>query len=82
MDNKTLFDLFPGNPSKQAQGRRAETNAGADPGAAILRLPVTLVCSKLFADTVQQNPTLVDAVYDFGSFMQVSCLSGGIQARP
>jgi hypothetical protein len=33
------------------------------------KLPVTLVYSKLFADIVQQNPGMVDAVYDFRSFM-------------
>ena len=33
------------------------------------KLPVTLVYSKLFADIVQQNPDMVDAVYDFRSFM-------------
>lgn len=33
------------------------------------KLPVTLVYSKLFADIVQQNPSMVDAVYDFRSFM-------------
>ena len=33
------------------------------------KLPVTLVYSKLFADIVQQNPNMVDAVYDFRSFM-------------
>ncbi len=33
------------------------------------KLPVTLVYSKLFADIIQQNPSLVDAVYDFRSFM-------------
>lgn len=33
------------------------------------KLPVTLVYSKLFADIIQQNPSMVDAVYDFRSFM-------------
>lgn len=33
------------------------------------KLPVTLVYSKLFADIIQQNPNMVDAVYDFRSFM-------------
>lgn len=33
------------------------------------KLPVTLVYSKLFADIVQQNPSMVDTVYDFRSFM-------------
>ena len=35
------------------------------------KLPVTLVYSRLFADIIQQTPMLVDAVYDFRSFMQV-----------
>ena len=33
------------------------------------KLPVTLVYSKYFADIVQQNPNIVDTVYDFRSFM-------------
>lgn len=33
------------------------------------KLPVTLVYSKLFADIIQQNPSMVDTVYDFRSFM-------------
>lgn len=34
------------------------------------KLPVTLVYSKAFADIVQQNPNIVDNVYDFRCFMQ------------
>lgn len=33
------------------------------------KLPVTLVYSKVFADIVQQNPNMVDSVYDFRNFM-------------
>lgn len=33
------------------------------------KLPVTLVYSKAFADIIQQNPGMVDAVYDFRNFM-------------
>jgi hypothetical protein len=33
------------------------------------KLPVTLVYSKAFADIIQQNPNMVDAVYDFRNFM-------------
>jgi hypothetical protein len=33
------------------------------------KLPVTLVYSKMFAEIVQQNPGLVDSVYDFRNFM-------------
>jgi len=33
------------------------------------KLPVTLVYSKAFADIIQQNPNMVDEVYDFRSFM-------------
>lgn len=33
------------------------------------KLPVTLVYSKAFADILQQNPKMVDAVYDFRNFM-------------
>ena len=33
------------------------------------KLPVTLVYSKAFADIVQQNPNVVDSVYDFRCFM-------------
>jgi len=33
------------------------------------KLPVTLVYSKAFADIVQQNPNIVDRVYDFRCFM-------------
>ncbi|MYE84748.1 MAG: nuclease PIN [Gammaproteobacteria bacterium] len=33
------------------------------------KLPVTLVYSKAFADIVQQNPNIVDQVYDFRCFM-------------
>ena len=33
------------------------------------KLPVTLVYSKYFADIVQQNPNIVDTVYDFRNFM-------------
>jgi argonaute-like protein implicated in RNA metabolism and viral defense len=33
------------------------------------KLPVTLIYSKLFADIVQQNPNMIDAVYDCRSFM-------------
>ena len=33
------------------------------------KLPVTLVYSKAFADIVQQNPNIVDSVYDFRCFM-------------
>ncbi len=33
------------------------------------KLPVTLGYSKAFADIVQQNPEMVNAVYDFRSFM-------------
>jgi hypothetical protein len=33
------------------------------------KLPVTLVYSKAFADIIQQNPDLVDSVFDFRNFM-------------
>lgn len=33
------------------------------------KLPVTLVYSKAFADIIQQNPNMVDCVYDFRNFM-------------
>jgi hypothetical protein len=33
------------------------------------KLPVTLVYSKAFADIIQQNPNMVNEVYDFRSFM-------------
>jgi hypothetical protein len=33
------------------------------------KLPVTLVYSKAFANIIQQNPNMVDTVYDFRSFM-------------
>jgi len=33
------------------------------------KLPVTLVYSKTFADIIQQNPQIVDNIYDFRSFM-------------
>ena len=33
------------------------------------KLPVTLVYSKAFADIVQQNPNMVDNIYDFRAFM-------------
>lgn len=33
------------------------------------KLPVTLVYSKAFADIVQQNPNMVDEIYDFRAFM-------------
>jgi hypothetical protein len=33
------------------------------------KLPVTLVHSKAFADIIQQNPDIVDNVYDFRMFM-------------
>lgn len=33
------------------------------------KLPVTLVYSKAFADIIQQNPNMVDRVYDFRNFM-------------
>ncbi|MEA2874529.1 MAG: hypothetical protein QOH67_4677, partial [Hyphomicrobiales bacterium] len=33
------------------------------------KLPVTLVYSKAFADIIQQNPNIVDNVFDFRSFM-------------
>jgi|GEM_PF-5517251 len=33
------------------------------------KLPVTLVYSKAFVDIIQQNPNMVDSVYDFRSFM-------------
>ena len=33
------------------------------------KLPATLVYSKYFADIVQQNPDIVDTVYDFRNFM-------------
>lgn len=33
------------------------------------KLPVTLVYSKAFADIIQQNPKMVDEVYDFRNFM-------------
>lgn len=33
------------------------------------KLPVTLVYSKAFADIIQQNPDMVDTVYDFRNFM-------------
>jgi hypothetical protein len=33
------------------------------------KLPVTLVYSKRFADIIQQNPNIVDNVYDFRNFM-------------
>ena len=33
------------------------------------KLPVTLVYSKAFADIIQQNPNMVDSVYDFRNFM-------------
>ena len=33
------------------------------------KLPVTLIYSKAFADIVQQNPRIVDRVYDFRYFM-------------
>lgn len=33
------------------------------------KLPVTLVYSKAFASIIQQNPNMVDTIYDFRSFM-------------
>jgi hypothetical protein len=33
------------------------------------KLPVTLVYSKAFADIIQQNPNIVDSVFDFRAFM-------------
>jgi hypothetical protein len=33
------------------------------------KLPVTLVYSKAFADIIQQNPKMVDNIYDFRNFM-------------
>ena len=33
------------------------------------KLPVTLVYSKAFANIIQQNPNIVDSVYDFRCFM-------------
>lgn len=33
------------------------------------KLPVTLVYSKAFADIIQQNPHMVDSVFDFRAFM-------------
>ncbi|MBT3043414.1 MAG: nuclease PIN [Candidatus Thiodiazotropha sp. (ex Codakia orbicularis)] len=33
------------------------------------KLPVTLVYSKTFADIIQQNPNMVDSIYDFRNFM-------------
>ena len=33
------------------------------------KLPVTLVYSKAFADILQQNPMMVDRIYDFRCFM-------------
>ncbi|MCW2274052.1 nuclease PIN [Rhodoblastus acidophilus] len=33
------------------------------------KLPVTLGYSKTFADIVQQNPEIIDSIYDFRSFM-------------
>jgi hypothetical protein len=33
------------------------------------KLPVTLVYSKAFADIIQQNPDMVDSVFDFRNFM-------------
>lgn len=33
------------------------------------KLPVTLVYSKAFADIIQQNPNMVDNIYDFRNFM-------------
>jgi hypothetical protein len=33
------------------------------------KLPVTLVYSKVFANIIQQNPNIVDSVFDFRSFM-------------
>ena len=33
------------------------------------KLPVTLVYSRAFADIIQQNPDIVDNVYDFRMFM-------------
>lgn len=33
------------------------------------KLPVTLVYSKAFADIIQQNPNMVDSVFDFRNFM-------------
>jgi hypothetical protein len=33
------------------------------------KLPVTLIYSKAFADIIQQNPDMVDTVYDFRNFM-------------
>ena len=33
------------------------------------KLPVTLVYSKAFADIIQQNPNMIDEVYDFRNFM-------------
>lgn len=33
------------------------------------KLPVTLIYSKAFADILQQNPSMVDAVYEFQNFM-------------
>jgi argonaute-like protein implicated in RNA metabolism and viral defense len=33
------------------------------------KLPVTLVYSKTFADILQQNPTIVDSIFDVRHFM-------------
>jgi len=39
------------------------------------KLPVTLVYSKALANIIQQNPNMVDSVYDFSKF-HVTRLSG------
>ena len=36
------------------------------------KLPVTLVYSKAFANIIQQNPNMVDSVYDFSEFHVMS----------
>jgi len=42
---------------------------GLEQQHALKKLPVTLVYSKAFADIIQQNPNMVDSVFDFRSFM-------------
>jgi len=42
---------------------------GLDNNTLYKQLPVTLVYSKAFASIIQQNPNMVDTVFDFRSFM-------------
>ena len=59
----------PGDGTKTCAGILGLTKMDWNNNTLYKKLPVTLVYSGLFASIIQQNPNVVDTIYDFRYFM-------------